>query len=56
MCKWLRKFKRYVCKCFYPQIEYVPLINIEYEAEYIPIPMSPLSPEGGSDDNLACYD
>ena len=56
MCKWFRKLKKYFCNCFYPKIDYVPLMNIECEVEYSPAPMSPLTTEGGSDDNLACYD
>lgn len=62
MFKWIRNFKRYVCNFFCntetDHSAYMPLIQVdyEYEYEYIPIPMSPLSPEGGSDDNLACFD
>lgn len=59
MFKCLRKIRRFVCKLFYTEIDnsaYMPLMNIETEYEYIPIPMSQLSPEGGSDDNIAFYD
>ena len=56
MFKWPRKLKRFVCKLFYTEIDnspYMPLMNIETEYEYTPIPMSQ---EGGSDDNIAFYD
>jgi hypothetical protein len=60
MFKWLRNFKRYFCNFFctaeIDDSAYIPLIHVDYEYEYIPIPTSPLSLEGGSDDNLACYD
>jgi hypothetical protein len=60
MFKWIRKLKRYVCNCFcnteIDHSEYMPLLMIDNEYEYIPIPISPISPEGGSDDNLARYD
>jgi len=54
MFKWLRKLKQYVCKCFNTErdhSEYMPLMNVDLEYEYIPIPISPLS-----DDNIAFYD
>ena len=59
MCPRLRFIKRYICNLFYTQTdhtEYMPLLNIDLSEEYIPIPSSPLSPEGGSDDNIAYYD